>query len=86
MQPSIAQLQSEARCNRSERRIRRFVRSCNALGAAMMHGPFALQCNGPYLTTMEKQTVVNRFLGLDGYEWFVMLVGSPLIALATWLM
>jgi hypothetical protein len=52
----------------------------------MMHGPFALQCNGPYLTTMEKQTVVNRFLGLDGYEWFVMLVGSALIALATWLM
>jgi hypothetical protein len=36
--------------------------------------------------TMEKQTVVNRFLGLDGYEWFVMLVGSGLIALATWLM
>jgi hypothetical protein len=34
----------------------------------------------------KNKRVVNRFLGLDGYEWFVMLVGSALIALATWLM
>jgi hypothetical protein len=30
--------------------------------------------------------VVNRFLGFDAYEWSVMLVGSALLALATWLM
>ena len=30
--------------------------------------------------------MVNRFLGLDAYEWFVTIAGSALIALAAWLM
>jgi hypothetical protein len=30
--------------------------------------------------------VVNRFLGFDAYEWSVVLVGSVLLAPATWLM
>jgi hypothetical protein len=30
--------------------------------------------------------VVNRFLGLDAYEWFVTIAGSALIAMAAWWM
>jgi hypothetical protein len=30
--------------------------------------------------------VINRFLGLDGYEWFVTLAGSALVGLAVWVM
>jgi hypothetical protein len=35
---------------------------------------------------MEAQTLVNRFLGLDGYEWFVTIVGTVMIGLAVWVM
>jgi hypothetical protein len=30
--------------------------------------------------------VVDRFLGLDAYEWFVTIAGSALIGLAVWMM
>jgi hypothetical protein len=35
---------------------------------------------------MESQTAVNRFLGLDGYEWFMTIAASVLIGLAVWVM
>jgi hypothetical protein len=30
--------------------------------------------------------LVNRFLGLNAYEWFVTVAGSALIGLAVWVM
>jgi hypothetical protein len=47
-----------------------------------------LRCDaaGHSYPTMRKQTVVSRFLGLDGYEWFVTITGTVLIGLAAWLM
>jgi hypothetical protein len=29
--------------------------------------------------------LVNRFLGLDGYEWFVTIAGTVMIGLAVWM-
>jgi hypothetical protein len=34
----------------------------------------------------ESQTLVKRFLGLDGYEWFVTIAGTVMIGLAVWMM
>jgi hypothetical protein len=48
--------------------------------------PLALHATTHRYVTEGEHTVVNRFLGFDAYEWFVMLFGTAVLALATWVM
>jgi hypothetical protein len=48
--------------------------------------PYALRTTTHSYQVEGEQTLVNRFLGLDAYEWFVTVAGFALIGLATWWM